>query len=209
MLNQIYLPYENFRQSIDCYDDLLLLETLKTMRLVWPCVRSEYHQPINNNAARIRREWIKHAEAFAYFRHRCYIEAKARGMPVRQRFADEAKQAAPRRYLKPHWIGWAERHARHRANLLVIGACVTLAKRYAQWKNCNPRGDVFRRFLSSYTPYREWHALDTHSVNMLHQVLDCDGAATYYGNHYERFGWAEQPTSEPLGVPRHGDYHAY
>ncbi|MHC4117576.1 MAG: hypothetical protein ACYSWO_08725 [Planctomycetota bacterium] len=210
MLRQLYLPYENFRQSITCYSGILLLDTLKLMRKARSHIVGNYRSANDDGVAQLGFEWRGHYDAYAKFNYFCYLEAERRGLQISSTYMAESKAEAARyrRWTKPHWVGWAQRHASHRANLLVLGAAETVLVRYAQWKGCSARGNIVSRFISTLFPYASWHNLSLSNIELLHNHLDQLECPRYYGNHYEQFGWDEEPDNNIILVPQSQEYYA-
>jgi hypothetical protein len=203
MLRQLYLPYSNFRRSVACYSNSLLLETLKTFRQSRRMVQARVDYDIPDEFYYIWREWAGHYQAFSRLAVMCYEEGLSRSLPVSRTRMRAAKDQISGSWTKPHWVGWAERHARHRANLRVIGAGENLGLRICVWRKweLDARLEGVRRCIKRYYPQLHWYSLDVGSIFNLHSILDELNAPRYYGNHYEQFEWSEEPTHTYLRVP--------
>jgi hypothetical protein len=208
MLRQLYLPYSNFRLSVACYSDPILLETLKTIHNSRAYVQQQTTHNMPENAYYIWQEWHRHYQAFARLAVFCYEEGLERGLPVSHTRMDTAKSEVGGDWTKPHWVGWETRHARHRANLLNIGAGENLARRICTWKFWEPdvRSDRVCRYIQRYFRYDQWHTCKMEHINIMHNDLTDQRAPEHYGNHYWQFGWTEEPTHEYLAVPDSSEY---
>jgi hypothetical protein len=153
-------------------------------------------------------DWHNHYQAFLQLATMCYKEGVERGLPISQTRMRNIEREICGTWIKPHWVGWEERHSRHRANLLVIGGGENLAQRICIWKNweLDIRTESVCRTIQNIYPHQYWYTLTTNSIAALHATLNEVGAPKYYGNHYRQFEWAEEPTHQYLPVPNPQGY---
>lgn len=206
MLVTPLLPYPNFRRSVACYSTVMLMETLRLIR-VNRAMFDLKSVELGWQQQDMFRFWKDRKQAFIRIGLMCAEEAGQRGLSVS---ASTVRQLTVHKkgkhWLKPMWAGWERLHAGHRAVLLHHGEVARIYYRVGR-RESRPKDWLYTQGWSDLNNRPGYYITD------LNRFLDTEGLPPLEEgdcpNHYAQFNWAEEPNGEhQVWPPTHGDWYA-
>lgn len=208
MLRTILLPYPSFRQSVACYSDNTLIQTLQKLFAFRGCLNKNLYD-IRWNERDIWLFWSKWKQAYIRLAMMCTEEATSRNIPYDHEGATRLFRAKRgKHWRKPLWIGWNHLHSNHRAALLQFGEVERISRRIIKWEKLEGASRdvqddcVFDWFeaegFTGLYDGEETYIAETHSF------LNVQGAPSLgdeYPNHYAQFNWTECPNGNITAIP--------
>jgi len=193
----ILLPFPSFRESVACYSDNLLWDT---MRFILKHQRGMRKDPQYRQRG-VYLFWNEYKQAYIHLGMMCADELKKRDISY-----DDAKasrlfqEVKDERWKKPLWVGWDRLHASHRAAILQLGDVELATLRLVQWRNWDRyTTDARRDKVYEWFDYEGFHGLadgDERYIADIHRLLDERGAPPLSDeicNPYAHLGWSEIP----------------
>lgn len=188
-MNITLLPYPHFGQSIACYTDSALLNTLILV--------GEPFSRLSNMGIL----WHSYTDALKVFGKICLDIAVTRGLKHGLSYAQVASfsEKVKHPWRKPLWLGWGSLHSSHKNALLHSGDIELVYLRILR-----AAGLINASWSAQQTKLRWWRRetnwvdirdVSRQGLDNIHRDLDSAGAPSLTEqdkNHYLQFGWTEQ-----------------
>lgn len=208
MISTILLPYPNFRKSVACYSNSVLIQTIQLILANRQC-HGIHRSSVGNGQREVWLFWSNWKQAFIRLGMMCAEEAKMRGIPYDHVEATRLFRAKRNKHWrKPLWAGWEPLHSSHRGALLQIGEVERICSRIIKLnkvenKSAKIKIDIVNNWLydQGFDGLSEGDGSYTTEV---HNFLDTQGAPPLgdeYPNHYAQFNWVEEPCGHTLIWP--------
>ena len=197
MLRATFLPYANFRQSVNSYSDATLHKTLRLMLSCQNCLNRDQYS-IDWREKNIWILWREWKQAFIRLAMMCVDNAVLRDVPFNGEDAKRLFRAKNgKHWQKPLWIGWEPLHSSHRAALMQLGEVERLSLRVIKWKHLEqkPKPEQWASVANWFERFGFSNLTDGNSSynQEVDNFLDTKGAPPLGDHHYNQFNWTEQP----------------
>lgn len=199
MLRVIYLPYTNFRQSVACYSDNVLLGTFQNLARNFHYL-DRSRRDINYNATPVWESWSGYKQAYIRLALMCEDELKERYIKYDESLLNDLIIGIEgKHWTKPIWVGWDRLHTSHKAGLMLIGEVERLGVRIIRLNNLekaspSTQEDVVNEWFYA-NGFDNLYQRDMNYVREANDLLTDDGAplADDIPNHYAQFYWDVEP----------------